>query len=148
MVFSSEWIEAAQFIFRLILTLLCAAMISIAFQKNSKDYARYFIMLVALGSALLKMVSSRIFDIQFLFAELALFMALILAISILSGAQMLSKSEQTNGLKSAGAIWIAGAVGLTIGSGYYIAGIFTALVSHFILIRMKIKENAVINQNH
>ena len=147
-IFNPEWLEVLQFLVRLILTLLCAIMISLAFPKQPLDYSRFFLILVALGGALLKMISSRIFDTQFIFAELALFMALILAISILAGAQMLSKLNQANGLKSAGGIWIAGAVGLAIGSGYYIAGIFTTVISHFILIRMKIEANSFINQNH
>jgi uncharacterized membrane protein YhiD involved in acid resistance len=119
-----------------------------AFPKESGEYARFFVLLVALGGALLKIVSGRIFDTEFLFAELAMFMTLILAISILAGAQIISKLGQANGLKAAGAIWIAGAVGLAVGSGYYIAGIFTAVLSHFILIRMKTKDNSLKNQNH
>ena len=148
MIFKPEWLEIMQFLVRLILTLLSAIMISMAFPKRPMEYGRFFLILVALGSTLLKMVSSRIFDTQFLFAELALFMALVLAISILAGAQMLSKLGQASGLKTAGGIWIAGAVGLTIGSGFYIAGIFTAVLSHFILIQMKIENNSTINQSH
>ena len=148
MIVNPEWLEGIQFIVRLSLTLLCAVMISMAIPKESKNYSGYFIILVALGSALLKMVSSRIFGTEFLFAELALFMALILAISILAGAHMLVKPGQVNGLRTAGGIWISGAIGLTIGSGYYIAGIFTAVLSHFILVRMKTNDNSIINQNH
>jgi putative Mg2+ transporter-C (MgtC) family protein len=143
-----EWLEGIQFVVRLLLTLLCAIMIKMAIPKEVKDASGYFIILVALGSALLKMVSSRIFGTEFLFAELALFMALILAISILAGAHMLVKPGPDNGLRTAGGIWIGGAIGLTIGSGYYIAGIFTAVLSHFILVRMKTNDNSIINQNH
>ena len=143
-----EWLEGIQFIVRLSLTLLCAVMISMAIPKESKNYSGYFIILVALGGALLKLVSSRIFGSDFLFAELALFMALILAVSILAGAHLLAKPGQVSGLKEAGGIWIGGAIGLTIGSGYYLAGIFTAVLSHFILVRMKTNDNSIINQNH
>ena len=148
MILNPDWLEVMQFFVRLILTLLCAVMISMAMPKGSKEYSRFFVILVALGGALLKMVSSRIFGSEFLFAELALFMALILAISILAGAQIVSKLGQANGLKAAGGIWIAGAIGLAIGSGYYFAGIFTAVLSHFILVRMKTNDNSIINQNH
>ena len=143
-----EWIENLQFIVRLLLTLLCAIMIGMAMPKDSIKNSGYFIILVALGSALLKMVSSRIFGSEFLFAELALFMALILAVSILAAAFILAKPGQVNGLKAAGGIWIGGAVGLAIGSGYYLAGIFTAVLSHFIIVRMKTIDNSIINQNH
>jgi putative Mg2+ transporter-C (MgtC) family protein len=148
LIINPEWLESLQFIVRLLLTLLCAVMISMAIPKETKNYSGYFIILVALGGALLKMVSSRIFGTEFLFAELALFMALILAVSILAAAQMLLKQGQTNGLQAAGGIWIGGAIGLTIGSGYYLAGIFTAVLSHFILVRMKTNDNSIINQNH
>lgn len=147
MILNPEWIEVIQFIIRLVLTLLCAIMISLAFPRRPADYDRFFLILVALGSTLLKMVSSRIFDTQFLFAELALFMALILAISILAGAYLLAKLGQASGLKTAGGIWIAGAIGLTIGSGYYIGGIFAAVLSHFILVQIK-TNNSTTNQNH
>ena len=143
-----DWLEIMQFIVRLILTFLCAIMISIAMSKDSKDYSRYFVILVALGGALLKMISSHIFGTGFLFAELALFMTLILAVSILAGAQIISKLGKVNGLKAAGGIWIAGAIGLAIGTGYYFAGIFTTVLSHFILVRMKTNDNSIINQNH
>jgi putative Mg2+ transporter-C (MgtC) family protein len=147
-ILNPEWLEVLQFLIRLVLSLLCGLMISLAFSREPNHSAGYFIILVTLGAALLKMVSSRIFDTQFLFAELALFMALILAISILAGAQIISKPGQANGLKTAGGIWIGGAIGLAIGSGYYIAGIFTAIVGHFLLNYMKVKTNSSINQNH
>ncbi len=145
---SPDLLEIMQFIVRLVLTLLCAIMISMAMPKDTKDYSRFFVILVALGGALLKMVSSNIFGTGFLFAELALFMVLILAVSILAGAQIISKLGQANGLKAAGGIWIAGAIGLAIGTGYYFAGIFTAILSHFILVRMKTNDNSIINQKH
>jgi len=94
LIIDSEWLEAAQFIVRIILTFLCAVMLNLAYDKKSKNSIRGFLILVALGSALLKLVSSRIFETQPLFAELALFMALILAISILAGAQMLARSAE------------------------------------------------------
>jgi putative Mg2+ transporter-C (MgtC) family protein len=147
-VIAPEWLEFAQIFVRLILTLLCAAMLNLAFEKKPKENARYFIILVALGAVVLKIVSSRIFDARFLFMELALFMALILAVSILAGAQLLAGSGGSDSLKSAGAIWIAGAVGLTIGSGYYFAGIFTAIIGHLIILRMKTNDNIITNQNH
>ena len=147
-IINPDWLEGIQFIIRLFLTLLCAIMISMAIPKDSNNYSGYFIIVVALGGALLKMVSSRIFGTEFLFAELALFMALILAISILAGAYILARPGQVEDLKAAGGIWIGGAIGLTIGSGYYIAGIITAVLSHFILVRIKTNDNSIINQNH
>lgn len=148
MILNPDWLEVMQFIIRLALTLLCAIMIAMAMPKETKEHSGFFVILIGLGGALLKMVSSQIFGTEFLFAELALFMALILAISILAGAKIISNPGHSDGLKSAGGIWIAGAIGLAIGSGYYLAGIFTAVLSHFILVRMKTNDNSIINQNH
>jgi len=147
-ILNPDWLEVMQFIIRLALTLLCAIMIAMAMPKETKEHSGFFVILIGLGGALLKMVSSQIFGTEFLFAELALFMALILAISILAGAKIISNPGHSDGLKSAGGIWIAGAIGLAIGSGYYLAGIFTAVLSHFILVRMKTNDNSIINQNH
>lgn len=133
MIIEPGWLETIQFLIRILLAVLCTNMIGLAFRKDAHPSPMYMLMLVGMGSALLKMTANQMYVELPFFADVAIIMFLILGISILSASALFSARDRDFGYKAGGALWIAGAVGIAAGTGYYVLVVVVSVFSYLIL---------------
>jgi len=134
------WLETIQFIIRIVLAVLCTNMLGLAFRRDTFASPMYLLMLIGMGSALLKMISDQAYLELPTILDIAILMILILGVSILSAGILLKAKNEQVGYKTAGATWIAGAVGISVGSGYYLLAIVVSVLSYLVLNKIQISS--------
>lgn len=122
-----------QFIFRLLISALCGAVIGYERKSRSKDAGLRTHIIVAIGSCLIMIISKYGFD-DLLLSEGVKVDVARLAAQVISGVGFLGagmifiRKNFISGLATAAGIWTVSGIGLAIGSGMYIIGIFTTVL--------------------
>ncbi|MBC8591477.1 MgtC/SapB family protein [Wansuia hejianensis] len=117
-------------IIRLILASILGGLIGLERESSNRPAGFRTHILVAIGSTLLMMVS---FD-SIVGADPARVAAQVVSgIGFLGAGTILRTGNNIEGLTTAASLWVCGAIGLSIGSGYYIGGITTTILVLFFL---------------
>ena len=133
---------------RLLVAIVCGALIGIERTHRSKGAGIRTHILVAMGAALFVMVSKYGFD-DYIYLESTGVDISRVASNIVSGVSFLGagiiflKGDSVHGLTTAAGIWVTAAIGLSLGSGLYILGIagtFFIILVQFIMHRGLILE--------
>ncbi|HHP7232662.1 MAG TPA: MgtC/SapB family protein, partial [Xenococcaceae cyanobacterium] len=120
-------------LFRLGIALVVGAIIGLERETQHKPAGLRTNMLVSFGSALIVLVPIEIGAAQQNIDILGRAIAgVISGIGFIGGGTILRESR-VKGLTSAAAIWIASALGITVGCGLWLLGLFGALVTWIIL---------------
>ncbi len=107
--------------------------------------------LVCLGSALFIILGQ-----HFLFGgELAresldpsrVLSAIVMGVGFLGGGLIIKRDAEVEGLTTAAGLWIAAAIGATIGVGLFLVAIFTTALTIFIFQSIVVLENKYIRKN-
>lgn len=145
-----------EFFARIIISCLCGAIIGYERSKRMKAAGIRTHSLIAITASLLMIVSKYSFadltpDIGGLYESVRGADPARIAAQVISGVSFLGagvifvKSGSILGLTTAAGIWATAAVGLTIGSGLYIFGIFTTLlvlILQFVLHKFSMGDDA------
>jgi len=139
----SDW--DIQVFIRLFLSLLLSGLIGLERQAHRSEAGLRTHILVTLGSCLIMLTSLYVFDIYRGIANVdpgRIAAGVITGIGFLGAGTIIRQGAGVRGLTTAASLWVSAGIGLAIGSGFYSAGIFTAilvLVVLFILRRVEDK---------
>ncbi|MBR2824954.1 MAG: MgtC/SapB family protein [Solobacterium sp.] len=117
-----------QFFIRILLAALLGAIIGFERHSKSKEAGVRTHAIVAIGSALLMLIS------KYGFVDVKSFDASRIAAQVVSGISFLGagiifvRHDNIQGLTTAAGIWTTSGIGLSIGAGLYSLGIFAAIV--------------------
>jgi putative Mg2+ transporter-C (MgtC) family protein len=153
--FSQHIIEQLPFIIRVIVACICGAAIGYERSVRQKDAGIRTHIIVALGSALLMVVSKYGFGDIIMTEGIRVDVSRIAStittgISFLGAGVIFVRHASIKGLTTAAGIWATAGVGIAIGSGMYFIGIFTTVLMVLIQILlhkyMPHYENTVSNE--
>ena len=121
---SQEW----TYLLRVLLACLCGGAIGVERTLRQKDAGFRTHIIVALGSALMMVISKYGFSDSPDFDAARVASNIITGISFLGAGMIFVKGMNIKGLTTAAGIWSTSAVGMAIGSGLYITGIVATLL--------------------
>lgn len=125
----SEWV----YLIRILLACICGGAIGIERTLRQKDAGFRTHVIVALGAALIMIVSKYgfidILQYEGLRADASRIASnVVTGISFLGAGMIFVKGTNIKGLTTAAGIWATAAVGLAIGSGLYITGVVSSII--------------------
>lgn len=131
-----------EYILRILVSCICGAIIGLERTKRHKEAGLRTHILVAMGSALVMLVSKYgffdVMDYDFLRADASRIGSTILTgISFLGAGIIIQKGNTVRGLTTAAGVWVTGGVGITIGCGMYVLGISCTLLILFFQTALK-----------
>ncbi len=121
---SPEWV----YLLRIFIACLCGGIIGIERTLRQKDAGFRTHLIVALGSALMMVISKYGFADSIDFDAARVASNIITGISFLGAGMIFVKGINIKGLTTAAGIWATAAVGMAVGSGLYITGIVATLL--------------------
>lgn len=121
---SPEWI----YLLRIFIACLCGGIIGVERTLRQKDAGFRTHLIVALGSALMMVISKYGFADSVDFDAARVASNIITGISFLGAGMIFVKGINIKGLTTAAGIWSTAAVGMAIGSGLYITGVVATLL--------------------
>ncbi len=119
-------------IVKVLISMLCGGLIGLERARDRKPAGIRTLMLVAMGSALFMIVSlslgtdSRV-DPSRIAAQV------VTGIGFLGAGAIIRERGSVVGMTTAASIWVTAAIGLTIGAGFFIEGIFITIVTYLVL---------------
>ncbi len=119
-----EWI----YLLRIVIACLCGGIIGIERTLRQKDAGFRTHLIVALGSALMMVISKYGFADSPDYDAARVASNVITGISFLGAGMIFVKGANIKGLTTAAGIWATSAVGMAVGSGLYITGIVSTIL--------------------
>ena len=131
--FAMDFKEALPYLCRLVVAAICGAGIGLERTLRQKEAGLRTHIIVALGSALMMIVSKYGFFDLFAFSDVVKFDGSRLAANIITGVSFLGSGiiiykGSIKGLTTAAGIWATAGIGLAIGSGMYGIGVYATIV--------------------
>ena len=121
------------FLIRLLVACVCGAIVGYERTRRQKEAGIRTHVIVALGSALLMMISKYAFindpAVPVVDADMSRIASnVVTGVSFLGAGVIFVRGATIKGLTTAAGIWAVAAVGLAVGSGLYTLGVFTAVL--------------------
>ncbi|MBO7150887.1 MAG: MgtC/SapB family protein, partial [Clostridia bacterium] len=131
--FLYETIGEFDFLIRLLVACICGALVGYERTRRQKEAGIRTHLIVALGSALLMMISKYafIFDpaVSAVDADMSRIASnVVTGVSFLGAGVIFVRGATIKGLTTAAGIWAVAAVGLAVGAGLYTLGVFVAIL--------------------
>jgi len=118
---------------KLMLAVLLGAVIGVERGYKSKPAGMKTHSLVALGAALFVIVGGYVFydftGTQVSFDPSRVIAAVVAGVGFIGGGLIIKRQFEVEGLTTAAGLWIAAAIGASVGIGFYLPAIFTALLT-------------------
>ncbi len=119
-------------IIKLLVAGLCGGLIGLERERDNKPAGIRTQMLVALGSALFMIVSLSVgSDLRVDPSRIAA--QVVTGIGFLGAGAIIRDRGSVRGMTTAASIWVVAAIGLTIGAGLFVEGIFITIFTFLIL---------------
>lgn len=125
-----------QIITRLSVVVLLSGLVGLERQVHRHTAGLRTHILVSLGSCLIMLTSMYVFDIYRNMAQLdptRIAAGVITGIGFLGAGNIIREGEVVRGLTTAASLWVVAAIGLAVGCGFYIASVFTTLLTLVVL---------------
>ncbi|HTY45657.1 MAG TPA: MgtC/SapB family protein [Patescibacteria group bacterium] len=128
-----------QIIARLTLSLVLSGLIGLERQVHRRTAGMRTHILVCLGSCLIMLTSLYVFDIYKQIAHLdptRIAAGITTGIGFLGAGAIIRQRETVDsvvGLTTAASLWVVAGIGMAIGCGFYIAGIYTTVLALVVL---------------
>lgn len=131
-------INLASILLRIFMAMACGGVIGLERGKAQQAAGMRTHMLVSLGAAMV-MLTGQFMYLHFNTGDPARLGAQVISgIGFLgAGSIMVSGDSKVRGLTTAAGLWTAACIGLTIGIGFYSAGILATILVYLIMARMK-----------
>ena len=131
---------------RLVLSVFLSGLIGLERQIHRRTAGLRTHILVGMGSCLIMLTSTYIFDIYN--GKVALDPARIAAgvitgIGFLGAGAIIRYGESVRGLTTAASLWVVAAIGLAVGCGFYHAALFTTVLTVIVLFFLRHLEDAL-----
>lgn len=111
---------------RLLLAALIGGIIGIEREANKRPAGLRTHILVSVGSALIMMIS--LYGMPLRADPSRIASNVVTGVGFLGAGTILRNGNTIKGLTTAASLWVCAGIGLAIGSGYYFAGVVTALI--------------------
>ncbi len=145
-------VSNVEIILRLLLASALGGLIGMEREASNRPAGLRTHILVAVGSALIMLVSIDGFrgisyngsgaDPSRLAAQI------VTGIGFLGAGTILTKGSSIHGLTTAASLWVCGGIGIAIGGGYYLGGVVTVIIVLFTLSRLSIMEKNLFKQRY
>lgn len=129
---------------RLVLAAVSGGLIGTERQVNNRHAGLRTHILVAVGSALIMLVSKYGFEGVGDPARLAA--QVVSGIGFLGAGTIIREGTVVKGLTTGAGVWVCGGIGLAIGNGYYFAAILSTIIVLFSLISLGFMEEQIIRR--
>jgi len=130
----------AQVIARLLLSVVLSGLIGFERQMHRRTAGLRTHILVGLGSCLIMLTSIYVFDIYIDRVSLdpgRIAAGVITGIGFLGAGAIIRDREGIKGLTTAASLWVVAGLGLSVGCGFYVAGLFTTVLSLIVLLFLR-----------
>ena len=135
-----------QVFLRLSLSLVLSGLIGFERQLHRRSAGLRTHIMVSIGSCLIMLTSMYVFDIYKNQANVdpsRIAAGVITGIGFLGAGTIIRAPEGIRGLTTAASLWVAAGIGLSVGCGFYSAGIFTTVLSLISLVFLRKMEDKV-----
>jgi putative Mg2+ transporter-C (MgtC) family protein len=139
----------AQIIIRLILSVVLGGLIGLERQLHRRAAGLRTHIMVSLGSCLIMLTSLYVFDIYNNRVPLdptRLAAGVITGIGFLGAGAIIRDREGVKGLTTAASLWVVAGIGLAVGSGFYLGGIFTTVLALVALVLLRYIEEIIFSK--
>lgn len=133
-------------VIRIVLAIVLSGLIGAERGIRHKDAGLRTHILIGLGAALIVLTSFFVSDISSIATRVdptRIIAAVITGIGFLCAGTIIQGGSGVKGLTTAATLWIAAAIGIAVGVGYYRAAIFVALVVFFVLTGLRSIEKSL-----
>ncbi len=131
---SLAYLEVA---FRLVMAVALAGLLGWDREEKDRPAGLRTYMLVALAAAVFTVLTFEIFETVRQFAgntdPIRIIEAVTAGVAFLAAGTIIQGRDSVRGLTTGAGMWMAGALGVAVGAGYYLLAIFAALLSFAIL---------------
>lgn len=136
-------------ILRLLLSVILSGLIGFERELHHRSAGLRTHILVSLGSTLVMLTSLYVFDrykdkVPLDPARIAA--GVITGIGFLGAGTIIRMGQDVKGLTTAASLWITAAIGLSVGCGFYVAGVFATILVIFILFFLREIENRLLKK--
>jgi len=138
-----------QIITRLVLSVILSGLIGLERQLHRRTAGLRTHILVSLGSCLIMLTSLYIFDIyknQVPLDPARIAAGVITGIGFLGAGAIIREREGVKGLTTAASLWVVAGIGLAVGCGFFLAGVFTTLLALVVLLFLRQLEAKVLGK--
>jgi len=136
-------------IIRLTLSVVLGGLIGLERQLHRRTAGLRTHILVCLGSCLIMLTSLFIFDIykdKVPLDPARIAAGVITGIGFLGAGAIIQERASVRGLTTAASLWVVAGIGLAVGCGFYLASIFTAVLSLIVLLFLRQFENKILGE--
>ncbi len=136
----------SQIILRLVLSVFLSGLIGLERQIHRRTAGLRTHILVCLGSCLIMLTSLYVFDIykdKVPLDPARIAAGVITGIGFLGAGTIIREREGVRGLTTAASLWVVAGIGLAVGTGFYKAGIFTAILALIVLFFLRYVEGKI-----
>ncbi|RMG64251.1 MAG: MgtC/SapB family protein [Calditrichaeota bacterium] len=119
-------------ILKVVVAALCGGLIGLERERDQKPAGVRTQMLVAIGACLFMIVSTAIGN-NYLVDPSRIAAQVVTGIGFLGAGAIIRERGSVMGMTTAASIWVVAAIGLTIGAGLFIEGVFITLLTYIIL---------------
>lgn len=126
--FSASLPDSLIYIIRILISAACGATIGVERSKRQKEAGIRTHLIVAIGSALMMIVSKYAFDDVAKVDASRIAANVITGVSFLGAGVIFVKDSSIKGLTTAAGIWATSGIGLAIGGGMITVGIFSTIL--------------------
>lgn len=135
-----------QIIMRLILSVVLGGLIGLERQLHRRAAGLRTHIMVSLGSCLIMLTSLYVFAIYNCKVPLdpvRLAAGVITGIGFLGAGAIIRDREGIKGLTTAASLWVVAGIGLAVGCGFYLGGMFTTVLALVALLLLKYFEEII-----
>lgn len=135
--------------FRILLAMVCGGVIGLEREKANQSAGMRTYMLVCMGATVVMLTGQYLYD-EFQTGDPARLGAQVISgIGFLgAGSIIISGNKHVKGLTTAAGLWVAGCIGLSIGSGFYEAAILVTIGVFFVMTKLrKLEEHIVAGES-
>lgn len=141
--------DDSQVILRLVLSSALSGLLGLERQLHRRAAGLRTHILVSLGSTLIMLTSIYIFDIYKDSASVdpsRIAAGVITGIGFLGAGTIIRYGEEVRGLTTAASLWVAAALGLAVGCGFYVAALTTTILVLLALLLLRRIESKVLGK--
>ena len=119
-------------VLKIVVAGLCGGLIGLEREKDQKPAGIRTQMLVAIGSSMFMIVSLSVGS-DFRVDPSRIAAQVVTGIGFLGAGAIIRERGSVRGMTTAASIWVVSAIGLTIGAGLFLEGVFITLLAYLIL---------------
>jgi len=137
-----------QIIFQLLLAALLGGLIGLERESIGKEAGLRTYSLVSLGAALFTIISYEAFRLfagqtEVVFDPSRIIGQIVLGVGFLGAGLIIFRGFHIEGLTTAAGLWVAAAIGVAIGTGFYFPAIFATFLAIGILAGLRMVEEKI-----